>query len=69
MFIHLEEIDKLDPESLTVHALAVKRAAKLSEEMDKYKDLRPDDIGKMRETTGNMLKGRIFPYYLYRQRM
>ncbi len=65
----LEEIDKLDPESLTVHALAVKRAAKLSEEMDKYKDLRPDDIGKMRETTGEYAKkAGYFPYYLYRQK-
>ena len=32
----LEEIKKLNPESLTVHTLAVKRASKLKEDIENY---------------------------------
>ena len=65
----LDEINKLNPESLTVHALAVKRAARLNEEIDKYKDLRPDDIGQMRRLTGEYTNSSGYnPYYLYRQK-
>ncbi len=32
----LMEIEKLDPENLTVHTLAVKRGSKFKETMDRY---------------------------------
>lgn len=66
----LEKIRGLAPDSLTVHSLAIKRAAKME-----CKDLNPDAgqasrvlsemIGMARETARKM---GLFPYYLYRQK-
>ncbi len=65
----LEEIDKLKPDSLTVHALAVKRAARLKVEVDEYKDLKADETLTMRQVTGEYTKNAEYlPYYLYRQK-
>lgn len=65
----LKSIDKLQADSLTVHALAIKRAARLNIEMDDYKDLRPDDSVKMRLLTEEYAdKAGYYPYYLYRQK-
>lgn len=65
----LREIDKLQPDSLTVHALAIKRTARLNIQMEEYKELKPHDISLMRELTEQYAKGaEYFPYYLYRQK-
>lgn len=65
----LEEIDKLQPDSLTVHALAIKRAARLNIQIEKYKELKSYDISLMKELTEEYAKGAgYFPYYLYRQK-
>lgn len=65
----LKCIDKLQPDSLTVHALAVKRAARLNIEIDDYKDLKPDDSVKMRILTEKYAgNAGYLPYYLYRQK-
>lgn len=65
----LREIDKLQPDSLTVHALAIKRAARLGIQMEEYKELKPYDIYLMKELTEQYAKDAgYFPYYLYRQK-
>lgn len=66
----LDQIRELGPDSLTVHSLAIKRAAKME-----MKDLEADP-GKMSETLSGMIeaarkvaeKMELFPYYLYRQK-
>lgn len=65
----LEEIHKLDPDSLTVHTLAVKRAARLNTEKDKYSDTNEDDAKRMLSLTKEFAnKANYMPYYLYRQK-
>ncbi len=65
----MEGLMKLSPESITVHTLAVKRASRLKETLDKYTmtDAEKMDrlIGISREYTRNM---GMFPYYMYRQK-
>lgn len=65
----LREIDKLQPDSLTVHALAIKRAARLNIQMEEYKELKPYDISLMKELTEQYaIAAGYLPYYLYRQK-
>lgn len=65
----LEEIDKLKPDSLTVHTLAIKRAARLNIEKAYYHDLVPTDtIDMLRLTSDYAKKANYLPYYLYRQK-
>lgn len=66
----LDEIKKLSPDSLTVHSLAIKRASRLKEMMDKYnKDVEKIDFDKVMslsiETASEI---GLKPYYLYRQK-
>lgn len=65
----MEEIEKLSPESLTVHTLAVKRASRLKETLGEY------DLAKamlMENILGLSAKGAaemgLAPYYMYRQK-
>ncbi len=65
----LREIEKLRPESLTVHSLAVKRASRLNIQMDKYRELLPADVEEMRRLAGvSAGQMNMQPYYLYRQK-
>jgi oxygen-independent coproporphyrinogen-3 oxidase len=65
----LQEIDKLKPDSLTVHTLALKRAARLNIERSNYEDLAPTDTVTMQHLTSNYAKNADYlPYYLYRQK-
>lgn len=65
----LNEINKLDPDSITVHTLALKRAAKLNIEKDNYKRYNASGISKMLELTMDYaLTNNYLPYYLYRQK-
>ncbi len=65
----LSEIDKLAPDSLTVHTLAVKRAARLNAEMDRYRELRSREAVEMMEACQEYTRVRGYePYYLYRQK-
>ena len=65
----LAEIKKLSPDSLTVHTLAVKRAARLNAEMDRYRDQKSQDaVEMMRLCQGFAKKEGYEPYYLYRQK-
>lgn len=65
----MEGLMKLNPESITVHTLAVKRASRLKETLDKYTmtDAEKMDrlIGISREYTEKM---GMLPYYMYRQK-
>ena len=65
----LERIKELDPESLTVHTLAIKRASELKENLDKYELTRYEEMIKMIELSmeyaGEM---GLNPYYMYRQK-
>ncbi len=65
----LRQIKELSPESLTVHTLAVKRAAKLNIEMDRYKDQLKNDIeSQLDAVTRAAGEMGLEPYYLYRQK-
>lgn len=64
----MEVIRKLAPDNLTVHSLAIKRAARLNIQRERYQDFEivntADHIAltsKVAEEMG------LFPYYLYRQ--
>lgn len=65
----MEGLMKFEPESITVHTLAVKRASRLKETLDKYTmtdALKMDTlIGISREYTEKM---GMSPYYMYRQK-
>ena len=64
----LEKIEPLKPDSVTVHALAVKRASTLGQ--DSQKSLSDDDeVLKMSEAARIWAAGQgLEPYYLYRQK-
>ena len=66
----LEEIQKLNPENLTIHTLAIKRASKFSKTMDKYPIEDQNIIEKMLKETECFAKETgLYPYYLYRQKL
>lgn len=52
----MEETKKLNPESLTVHSLAVKRAARLNTEKEKYQDYTYENNSKLMNITMELLK-------------
>ncbi|MDO5381742.1 MAG: coproporphyrinogen dehydrogenase HemZ [Eubacteriales bacterium] len=65
----LDEITAMKPESLTVHSLAIKRAAALNIWRDQYVNLTIDnteEIVRMTEETSKNLN--MQPYYMYRQK-
>lgn len=65
----MEEVAKLAPDSLTVHSLAIKRAARLNIFWEKYKDyamVNTDDIINMTADCAAAMG--MEPYYLYRQK-
>lgn len=65
----LQEIHKLHPDSLTVHTLAIKRAARLNIEKESYVNMVPTDTEDMLELTTEYTKRAGYePYYLYRQK-
>nr|WP_106780995.1 coproporphyrinogen III oxidase [Lysinibacillus timonensis] len=65
----LDESEKLQPESLTVHTLSFKRASEMTRNKDKYKVADRDTVSKMMEMAGNWTKDNGYvPYYLYRQK-
>lgn len=63
------EITKLAPESVTVHTLAVKRASRLKENIDKYDLTANDKMEKMIEISADYAAQMgLEPYYMYRQK-
>jgi oxygen-independent coproporphyrinogen-3 oxidase len=62
----LDEVIGLDPESITVHTLTLKRASSLFREADLVSD---EDIAKMVSySVDRLCKEGYNPYYLYRQK-
>ncbi|MDY4575506.1 MAG: coproporphyrinogen dehydrogenase HemZ [Intestinibacter sp.] len=65
----LKQIEKLSPESLTVHTLAVKRTSKLKEHIDEYQLTQFDEMSKMIDLSMKYAKKMgLNPYYMYRQK-
>lgn len=65
----LRQIKELNPDSLTVHTLALKRAARLNTEKDSYADRKASDVPAMLEETIHFANENSYlPYYLYRQK-
>lgn len=65
----LEKIFCLKPDSLTVHSLAIKRAAHLNIEMEKYQNMVKGSTNEMlREVDEYCHKMGMLPYYMYRQK-
>ena len=65
----LDEIFTMRPESLTVHSLAIKRAAHLNIEMEKYQGLVKGSTNEMlRLVDAYCGKMGMLPYYMYRQK-
>lgn len=65
----LEEIKAMNPDSLTAHSLAIKRASKLGEWIEKNGREALNDTSDMMELTLDCAKAlHMEPYYLYRQK-
>jgi len=65
----MEEVKALAPDSLTVHSLAIKRAARLNTMKEVYKDLKITNTQEMIDLTAACAREMgLEPYYLYRQK-
>lgn len=65
----MEEIISLNPDSVTVHSLAVKRAARLNMFKEDYEELSINNTSEIIELTAEYVKKiDMSPYYLYRQK-
>lgn len=65
----MEEIKALAPDSVTVHSLAIKRAARLNTMKEVYKDLKIVNTQEMIDLTARYAgEMGLKPYYLYRQK-
>ncbi len=65
----LRQIKELDPESLTVHSLALKRATRLNLFKDQYEEISFENSGEIMEMTEQCAREMdMGPYYLYRQK-
>lgn len=65
----LEEIKALAPDSLTVHSLALKRAARLNIQKEKYESMKMENNLRLMELSEKYARAMgMKPYYLYRQK-
>ena len=65
----MEEIRRLNPDGITVHSLAIKRAARLNTMKEVYKDLKITGTQEMIDLTARYAAEMgMEPYYLYRQK-
>lgn len=66
----LDESEKMQPESLTVHTLSFKRASEMTRNKDKYKVADRDTVAEMMHMAQLWTKDNEYvPYYLYRQKI
>lgn len=64
-----EEISKLNPKSVTVHTLTVKRASRLKEELSRHHLQSTEKIEEFLKIAASYMKSLYLdPYYLYRQK-
>ena len=65
----LREVEKLLPDSLTIHSLALKRATRLNLFKDKYEEMSFENSKEIMEMTQQCAENMgMGPYYLYRQK-
>ena len=65
----LQEVIELEPENITVHCLAVKKASRLIDIDKNYHYKQADTVSEMLERSREILADKGFvPYYLYRQK-
>lgn len=65
----MQQLKELDPDNVTVHSLAVKRAARLKMNQDEYRDLRMENTWDTIDLTARYCREMgMAPYYLYRQK-
>ncbi len=65
----LKQLKALSPDSITVHTLAVKRAARLNRDMDQYRDSMASETALMTQAAAKYMEEEGYePYYLYRQK-
>ncbi len=65
----LDRLNELSPESITVHSLAIKRAANLKQQLDSYGESINQDMDIMLDMVSDEAeKLSMEPYYLYRQK-
>jgi len=65
----MEQIRELAPDSVTVHSLAIKRAARLNIFKERYANLKIQNTQEMIDLTAEYARGMgLEPYYLYRQK-
>jgi len=65
----MEELRALDPDSITVHSLAIKRAARLKLFRDAYEEIGLENSQEIMDLTYRYCTEQgAFPYYLYRQK-
>lgn len=65
----MEVIRKLAPDNLTVHSLAIKRAARLNIQRERYQDFEIVNTADHIALTSKVAEEMdLFPYYLYRQK-
>ena len=65
----MQEAEKLNPDSLTIHSLAIKRAARLNIQKEQYKELTIKNNMEIMELCEQYArKMGMEPYYLYRQK-
>ena len=65
----MEQIEALDPDDVTVHALALKRAARLALHMDEYEKISFQASDRIMERCEEGCRRLMMtPYYLYRQK-
>ena len=65
----MEQIFKLNPDNLTVHSLALKRAARLKMQWENYQNMTFENTNETIALTADYAKRmHMSPYYLYRQK-
>lgn len=65
----MEQVKELAPDSVTVHSLAIKRAARLNIFKERYANLKIQNTQEMIDLTAEYARGMgLEPYYLYRQK-
>ena len=65
----MQEIQKMEPDSVTVHSLAIKRAARLNLFKEKYEEMGLENNMQIMDMTARYCAEMgLSPYYLYRQK-
>ena len=65
----MEELRKLDPDSITVHSLALKRATRLNLFKEEYQEISFQNSSEIMDMTAQYCREQgLAPYYLYRQK-